>query len=146
MLSSVKHGSILRMKTKQSMERFTWDRVWLEISTHCPTLTSILQECLPPQVVKNDGALAPLCVCASILLKLRNSHVNLVQGIISILLKSGHANTQVMTPYILSYVINYYIMHMQVFRRLQKVMLSLSYPTTLRMMDVIWQRGLMKKF
>ena len=94
-LSSVKHNSILRMKNKQSLERFTWDRVWTEIQTHCPILASFLMKCLPKTDMVNKALMSSLCVCASILLKLRNPHINLVQGVLSLLLKSGHANTQV---------------------------------------------------
>ena len=34
-------------------------------------------------------------VCASILLKLRNDKVNLVQSVISLVMKAGHASKQV---------------------------------------------------
>ena len=94
-LSSCTHDSILRMKTKDSLERFTWDRVWTEIETCCPLLTSFLKGCLSPKLRDNDSSIPPLCLCANILLKLQNSHINLVQAIISMLLKSGHANKQV---------------------------------------------------
>ena len=63
MLTSDKHSSILQMKTKDSLERFTWERVWLEIETHCPALTTIMKECLPTIVLKKDMTVPPLCVC-----------------------------------------------------------------------------------
>ena len=94
-VTSHKHDSILRMKTKDSNERFSWDRVWSEIESYCPLLVSFLKGCLPPRLQNNNSSIPSLCVCASIVLKMQNSHVNLVQGIISVLLKSGHANKQV---------------------------------------------------
>ena len=83
-ISSLKHFSILRFKSKDSLERFTWDHVWSEIEDHCPTLATFLKECLPVRV------------SASIVLKLRNPHINVIQGMISLILKSGHANQQVL--------------------------------------------------
>ena len=94
-ISSLKHFSILRFKSKDSLERFTWDRVWSEIEDHCPMLATFLKECLPVRVSENNGSIPSLCVCASIILKLRNPHINVVQGMISLILKSGHANQQV---------------------------------------------------
>ena len=70
MLTSDKHSSILQMKTKDSLKRFTWECVWLEIETHCPALTTTMKECLPTIVLKKDMTVPSLCVCASILLKL----------------------------------------------------------------------------
>lgn len=94
-VTSLKHDSILRMKNKQSMENFTWDHVWSEIETYCPTLGSIFKNCLPLHVLKNDKFIPSAALCSSVLLKLRNPHVNVLQGVISIILKAGHANTQV---------------------------------------------------
>ena len=71
--------------------------MWSEIETQCPVLVSILQDSLPSSVMKKDNVTPSLCVCASIPLKLRNSHMNIVQAMISLLLKSGHASKQVKT-------------------------------------------------
>ena len=44
----------------------------------------------------SNGTVQPsICTCASILMKLRNPKVNLVQATVSAVLKAGHANTQV---------------------------------------------------
>lgn len=83
------------MKTKDSLERFTWERVWSEVETCCPTLTSFLWECLSPRAKEFENTIPSLCVCASILLKLQNPHVNVVQALLSLILKSGHASKQV---------------------------------------------------
>ena len=92
-ISSVKHNSILRMKNKQSLEFFTWDRVWSEICDQCPILSMLLKKCLP--IARNESFIPPVTLCCSILLKLQNPHINLVQGLLSIILKSGHASKQV---------------------------------------------------
>jgi hypothetical protein len=94
-LSSQKHSSILRMKSKISFENFTWERVWKEICSCCPLLSIILLNCLHPQVQEKSLTVPSLCLSASVLFKLRNSHINIVQGILSFLLKSGHASKQV---------------------------------------------------
>jgi L1 cell adhesion molecule like protein len=117
-LTSRKHDSILRMKNKQSLENFTWDRVWNEIERFCPTLANVLKDCLPPKLLVKDAFIPSVALCSSVLFKLRNPHVNVLQGVISILLKAGHANSQV-------------------FRRLAKMSLCLSYRSTLNVMDVI---------
>ena len=44
----------------------------------------------------SHGPVQPsICTCASILMQLRNPKVNLVQAMLSVVLKVGHANTQV---------------------------------------------------
>ena len=53
------------MKTKDSLERFTWECVGLEIETHCPALTTIMKEYLHTIVLKKDTTVPSLCVCAS---------------------------------------------------------------------------------
>ena len=77
------------MKSKSSLENFTWERVWAEIETCCPLLASILKGCLPPH---ESSTVPSLCISANVLFKLRNPHL---QGIISFLLKSGHTTKQV---------------------------------------------------
>ena len=52
----------------------------------CPLLGS-----LPSQIQEKCSTMPSFCSTASILFKLRNSHINIVQGI---LLKSGHASKQ----------------------------------------------------
>ena len=42
-VASVGHDSILCMKNKESLERFSWDCVWCEVQTHCPLLAKFLR-------------------------------------------------------------------------------------------------------
>lgn len=62
---------------------------------HVPLFALLLQKCLPPQVYERSSTMPSLCLCSGILLKLRNSHINVVQGMISLLLKSCNSNQQV---------------------------------------------------
>lgn len=89
-ICSDSYDTILRMKYKVALQNFTWSRVWKELQSKTPTLLAILSGGY------SKGQVQPaLCTCASILMKLRNPKVNLVQAMISVLLKAGHANTQV---------------------------------------------------
>lgn len=83
------HDSILRMKFKEALERFSWDRVWRELSDNVPTLLHLVGTRNP------ERAIPALCVSVMILLKLRNNKLNLVQALVSIILKAGHATIQV---------------------------------------------------
>ena len=84
------YNSILRMKCKEALERFIWDRVWLKLEMKAPVLLQILSGGV------SSGNIKPaICTCASILLKLRNPKVNLVQAMVSVVLKAGHAGIQV---------------------------------------------------
>ena len=96
MICSDSHDSILRMKTKTALELFSWERVWLELKTHAPMLVALLVQLLPPSKRKSADVIHPaLCICASILLKLRNNKVNVVQVMMAVILKAGHASKQV---------------------------------------------------
>ena len=89
-ICSDSYDTILRMKFKVALENFTWSRVWKELQNKTPTLLEILSG------GSSNGPVQPsICTCASILMKLRNPKVNLVQAMVSVVLKAGHANTQV---------------------------------------------------
>ena len=90
-VSSDSHDSILRLKTKTALEHFTWETVWIELQQNAPTPMSLLVGLTPASKYKSKGIRPALCWCASILLKLRNDKVNLVQSVISLVLKAGHA-------------------------------------------------------
>ena len=88
------YDTILRMKYRVALEMFTWSRVWKELQSKTPTLLEILSGGC------SNGPVQPsICTCASILMKLRNPKVNLVQAMVSVVLKAGHANIQVIGNY-----------------------------------------------
>ena len=88
-------NSILRMKNKTALEHFTWETVWSELEQKAPTLTAILLGLAPTSKRESEHIKPALSLCASILLKLRNDKVNLVQSVISLVMKAGHASKQV---------------------------------------------------
>ena len=94
-ICSDSHDTILRMKSKTALEHFTWERVWIEVKNNAPVLVSLLLQLIPPSKREDQSARQALCICISILLKLRCHKVNLVQAVISVLLKGGHATKQV---------------------------------------------------
>ena len=75
------YDSILRMTSKPALENFTWERVWQELLLKTPLLTTVLNGLLPPAKKANSRVVPALCVCASILLKLQNQKVNVVQAL-----------------------------------------------------------------
>ena len=94
-LCSDKHYSILRLKSKPALENFTWKTVWLELEQNAPTFLVLLVGLLPGSKQQLDSVRPALCMCASILLKLTNQKVDLVQTVVSLVLKAGHATKQV---------------------------------------------------
>ena len=95
-LCSDSHDSILRMKNKTALELFSWERVWREMQMHAPLLVTFLTQLLPLSKRKDENAFHPaLSVCASILLTLHNFKVNIVQAVIAVVLRAGHATKQV---------------------------------------------------
>ena len=102
-VASFKEGySCLRQKDLESLQNFSWETLNLELQSKAPTLYAVLEGCvnvrrkgkksLQTQHSKN---LAILGICAAILLRHRNHHLNLVQRIISLILFSGHAGKKV---------------------------------------------------
>lgn len=81
------YDTILKMKYQQN---FTCGRVWKELESKTSTLLAILSGSF------SNGPVQPaVCTCASILIKMRNLRVNLVQAMTSVVLRAGHANIQV---------------------------------------------------
>ena len=58
-------------------------------------MLSILTNLLPLSKRDDKSVIPALCVCASIFLKLQNQKVNVVQTMIGLVLKAGHATKQV---------------------------------------------------
>ena len=76
--------SMLRDHSKLALANFSWDSILLELEKRCPLLFTVLRNCIP---ISSNHL---LCVIFSILLKGCNSHVNLMQFIVSILMYTGH--------------------------------------------------------
>lgn len=94
-LCSTKYDSILCMKVKHALEKFSWDRVWGELEKKCPILLQVLTESLPYTTRCKESIKPAMCTSACILLKLRCPSMSLLQGMLSIVLRAGHASKQV---------------------------------------------------
>ena len=70
MICSDTHDSILRMKSKIALEKFTWERVWLELEENTPLLVSIFLQMVPRCKREDESTKATLCLCMCILLKI----------------------------------------------------------------------------
>ena len=92
-ICSDSHDSILRMK---SLENFSWETVWLELKHNAPLLVKLFLQLVPKHKRYDNSTIMALCVCMSILLQVK---VNLVQAVISLLLRYGHATKQVCHGY-----------------------------------------------
>lgn len=110
-ICSDEHDSLLRLKSKPAIENFTWESVWLELKQNAPGLVSFLCALLPFAKRNSETTRPALCMCVSILLKLQNPKVNLVQSMVSLILKSGHATKQVCIydlVYIQFHILNFF--------------------------------------
>ena len=122
-MCSRKTNSILRKSTPEAMAGFTWESIMEELEAYAPTLLSILSGCVKVKRRVRKGfakrtenkrqrrwkrksnrcaETAVLGVCAAIIFRNRNMHMNLVQRIISVLLNSGHASKQVSILFVYS--------------------------------------------
>ena len=105
-VASTKTGSsCLRQRTLDALQTFSWAKLHLEFKSKAPTLYRVLQGCVnvhrkeragkQGSVKRRPNDTAVLSVCAAILLRHRNQHLNILQRIISLILHSGHAGKQV---------------------------------------------------
>lgn len=104
---SKKNGSILRDMSRDGYAKFSWDSLITELEKHAPVLLQFLTGCVHVQrrvrkkVKKNCSPKKNSIVglCAAILLRNRNTHMNLFQRIISVILDAGHASKRVSKKY-----------------------------------------------
>lgn len=98
-----KVSTILRNRSFEAMQSFSWGKLVQELEQLSPTFYRILKDCVQrkrKKVSKRGVSYAVddnsvIGICAAILLRHRNTHMNLVQRIISSLLYSGHTSKQV---------------------------------------------------
>ena len=96
-MCSKSFDSILRDESQAALEHFSWESVWGELIRSAPTLMAILQGSITrKKSVEQSQRVKPvLCMCASMLLKFRNSQMCYLLCVVSLLLHLGHAGTQV---------------------------------------------------
>ena len=100
---SKKASSLLRKHTPDAIRSFTWGDLAQELEQQSPIFYQVLKDCVHRKRRKvsargvsyrvNDNAV--IGTCAAILLHHHNTHMNLVQRIVSTLLYGGHAPKQV---------------------------------------------------
>lgn len=104
-MTSKKTQSVLRDKARDAYSKFSWDSIIGELQKHAPTLLKFLSGCVNVKrrrmkKVKRANKNRPkinsiIALCASILLRNKSSHMNLLQQIMSVILQAGHASKQV---------------------------------------------------
>ena len=95
-MASDRARSILQSQNPDDLKHFKWDTLLCELSTYAPLLRKLLElatKTKRPQV----NLKAVIGVCAAILINHRNSKMNLIQKITSLILYAGHASKQVCT-------------------------------------------------
>lgn len=95
--------SVLRNSSREAMQSFSWDSLVDELQEKAPTFLQLLRGCIRTKrrlvsktgrsYIANENTIIGLC--AAILLRHRNTRMNLVQRIISVILYSGHTPKQV---------------------------------------------------
>lgn len=101
-ICSKKNWSILRDSSVSTLMSFTWDTLISELSVHAPTFLEMLRGIVQvKQSLREKGQSQEPCenavvgICAAIMLKNKNIHMNLFQKIVSHILYNGHAAKQV---------------------------------------------------
>lgn len=104
-MCSRKSASFIRDPAIDSLKRFSWDAIANEVQRLAPTLHQVLKGIVNVKRYKGSSKrrsnqptnTAVLGICASILMRHRNIHMNHMQRIISLILNCGHASKQVCT-------------------------------------------------
>ena len=104
-LCSKRANSLLRATSAKKLSTFTWDLLAEELEAKAPTLFAMLMACVSVQQRKRTKATPSksrcisnttvLGVCAGILLRHSNHHMNLIQRLIALILHSGHSGKEV---------------------------------------------------
>ena len=85
-----RQGTTIIGSSVEGVENFSFDSLWYEMSSHMPTLTTVLQQLMP----KKDFSLniPVLCLIGSMLLKHRSQNMALLQRVISVFLYGNGAS------------------------------------------------------
>ena len=109
--------------------------MWDELAVKTPTLLTILEAVFSCKATGLSKIWPVTCIVVAIMAKFMNPAVNLVQSYISILLHAGHCSKQVCFQS--CYYTNNGFMSkiIQVFCRLQKLMICMSSESTLKLLE-----------
>ena len=101
MLSSATVDSILQSRDLYHLKHFKWSMLLEELSTHCPVLATILELTTKTKTARsNTNAVVGMCV--ALLTSHRNSRMNLIQKITSLILYAGGTSKQVHNSFTVS--------------------------------------------
>ena len=150
-MASVKEGpSCLRQTGIDSLQSFSWEILDCELphkAPKAPTLHAVLDGCVDvrrkackQRRARHNKNVVVRGICAAILLRLRNHHLNLVQRMISPILCNGHDGKQVLyvvdcTKMNKTAPLSLSLAFSQVYSRLQKMLLCLSHKRVLSTLD-----------
>lgn len=93
-MASDSTNSILQSQNPEHLKGFAWEMLLNELSKFAPVLKSLLSSATSTRV-HHSSTDAVIGMCAAILIKHRNSRMNLVQKINSLILYAGHSSKQV---------------------------------------------------
>ena len=105
-MCSVTTGSILQESSVDAAGKFSWTMLQTEVKHSAPTLFAVLEACVDVKRRKNpvkqrktkkrtSSNVTIFGICAAIILRHRNHHMNLLQRMVSLALHSGHSSKQV---------------------------------------------------
>lgn len=131
--------SVLLSSDPRTLQSFTWQDLKSELSIHAPVLKGIL-ESTGVESRNRPNFDAVVCLCIALLAKNRNPKMSLIAKIFSLILYAGHSSKEV-----LLFTHNYYwlLIHIlfsqlfQTFTRLQRLNVSVSYPSLIRLLDKV---------
>ena len=93
-LCSDKVDSVLREKSVNAVEMFSWDVVMEEMKTRAPTLLSLFKTCTHTKRPRNNHN-AVIGIITAMLCKHRRPTASLLQRLVSVVLYAGHVDKSV---------------------------------------------------
>ena len=124
--------SILKCNSLEMLKSFSWGSLKSELSSNAPVLKAIL-EATGVKSKNRPNFDAVVCLCVALLARNRNPSMNLTAKVLSMILYAGHSSKEVCVVCALCLCIFLFIL--QTFNRLQKLNLTVSYPTLIRVLD-----------
>ena len=95
-MSSAAVNSVLQSKNLDHLRKFKWSMLLEELSMHAPVLSTILELATQTRTAQSNTS-AVIGMCAALLTSHRNSRMNLIQKITSLILYAGGTSKQLYT-------------------------------------------------
>ena len=102
-MASDRAKSILQSQNPDDLKQFKWDTLLCELSKYAPVLSRLLLLATKTKRPRLNQK-AVIGVCAAILINHRNSKMNLVQKLASLILYASHTSKQVCTYHMYMYL------------------------------------------